>query len=356
MATYEHNGTLSYKDTSGNIHTMYPKTKPGNISGLYESPALTGVPTAPTAEAGTNTTQLATTEFVQSAMSNVSVPTTDTITEGSTDALTSGGLYAWLHPSGASFGMDNKTLMTTGRTVLFACNDGGTIETSRSSDYGVALRGTNGVVITGGNNTYDSGATSGFKQCKISAHTAGFDVSCSGKNTTIGDHGFNFNHTWSHDSVYAPMLYPNAKATTDLGSSWATWNTLYLANSPSVTSDRNQKKDITYMAAEDADRIISKLKPCTYRFTDGTSGRIHNGLIAQDVEEALTELNIDTNDFAAFIKSQKAEIDEEGNPKPIEGEYNYSLRYEEFISLLISECQYLKSRINDLESRLPVTE
>lgn len=35
------------------------------------SPAITGVPTAPTAASGTNTTQLATTAFVQSALSNI---------------------------------------------------------------------------------------------------------------------------------------------------------------------------------------------------------------------------------------------------------------------------------------------
>ena len=39
------------------------------------SPAITGVPTAPTAASGTNTTQLATTAFVQSALSNI-VPIT----------------------------------------------------------------------------------------------------------------------------------------------------------------------------------------------------------------------------------------------------------------------------------------
>jgi hypothetical protein len=36
------------------------------------SPALTGTPTAPTASAGTNTTQLATTAFVQTALSSFS--------------------------------------------------------------------------------------------------------------------------------------------------------------------------------------------------------------------------------------------------------------------------------------------
>lgn len=35
------------------------------------SPAITGVPTAPTAASGTNTTQVATTAFVQSALTNI---------------------------------------------------------------------------------------------------------------------------------------------------------------------------------------------------------------------------------------------------------------------------------------------
>jgi len=38
------------------------------------SPALTGTPTAPTASAGTNTSQLATTEFVTTAITNGGAP------------------------------------------------------------------------------------------------------------------------------------------------------------------------------------------------------------------------------------------------------------------------------------------
>lgn len=41
------------------------------------SPALTGTPTAPTATAGTNTTQLATTAFVQAAIASAAAPETD---------------------------------------------------------------------------------------------------------------------------------------------------------------------------------------------------------------------------------------------------------------------------------------
>ena len=293
--------------------------------------------------------------YLDEKINNMEFPTTDAITEGSTDALTSGGLYRYFHPkSGQSFTFAEDNFRTVGVNVMLQYNNVGLISMMQNS--GIEISASKGVKLSGGTNTYDSSATQGFRKSEISLVDTGFALNCTGKNTTIGDHGLSFYHAWAHDSVYAPMLYPKAKATTDLGCSYATWNNLYIANSPSVTSDRNQKKDITYMAAEDADKIISKLKPCTYRFIDGTSGRIHNGLIAQDVEEALNSLGIDTKDFAAFIKSQKAEIDESGVPKPVEGEYNYSLRYEEFISLLISECQYLKSRIDDLESRLPVAE
>ena len=71
MPTFEHNTLRQYKDQNGDMHLDYPITKAGNVMGLYEDPALTGVPTAPTAEKGSNTTQVATTEFVQTELSDV---------------------------------------------------------------------------------------------------------------------------------------------------------------------------------------------------------------------------------------------------------------------------------------------
>ena len=56
--------------TSGQIATALGYT-PANLA----SPALTGTPTAPTATLGTNTTQVATTAFVQSALATVSAGT-----------------------------------------------------------------------------------------------------------------------------------------------------------------------------------------------------------------------------------------------------------------------------------------
>ena len=71
------------------------------------SPTLTGTPAAPTATAGTNTTQLATTAFVATAITNVSVPapsSTNPVMDG-TVAVGIGTTYAradHVHPSDTS--------------------------------------------------------------------------------------------------------------------------------------------------------------------------------------------------------------------------------------------------------------
>lgn len=83
------NEGLSTAGSVKTVNNILPDDN-GNITvnlGSYAplaSPALTGIPTAPTATAGTNTTQLATTAFVGAAVSNIvnSAPTTlDTLNE-----------------------------------------------------------------------------------------------------------------------------------------------------------------------------------------------------------------------------------------------------------------------------------
>ncbi len=60
-------GTLAVALASG---YKIPTTTELSALAPKENPALTGTPTAPTASAGTNTTQIATTAFVQNAFSN----------------------------------------------------------------------------------------------------------------------------------------------------------------------------------------------------------------------------------------------------------------------------------------------
>ena len=63
------------------------------------SPAFTGTPTAPTATAGTNTTQLATTEFVTTAAAGV--------TSGFRNVLINGGMSVWQRWVGISIDVTN---------------------------------------------------------------------------------------------------------------------------------------------------------------------------------------------------------------------------------------------------------
>lgn len=80
------------------------------------SPALTGTPTAPTASPGTNTTQLATTAFVEAAVVDVpSAYTTSTITANPSPAVI-GTYYRCNYASSGSFTLPSTSL-TTGQWV-----------------------------------------------------------------------------------------------------------------------------------------------------------------------------------------------------------------------------------------------
>jgi len=79
------------------------------------SPTLTGTPTAPTASAGNNTTQIATTAFVTDAVNNINTLTAFTIEEVGTDLLFkyNGTAVAKLSSAGAFSAIDNVTAYDT---------------------------------------------------------------------------------------------------------------------------------------------------------------------------------------------------------------------------------------------------
>lgn len=138
---------------------------------------------------------------------------------------------------------------------------------------------------------------------------------------------------------------PNSHAGWDLGTANKKWNTVYAMVCEASASDRTIKKNINSDLVA-YNRFFDLLTPCSYKFVDGTSGRTHLGMISQEVEEALNTCGISSMDFAGFIKSPKE--DDEGNV--IEGEYDYALRYGEFIPLLIWQVQKLKARVAELEA------
>lgn len=159
-------------------------------------------------------------------------------------------------------------------------------------------------------------------------------------------------------------IRPAGNATQSLGTSSKRFSTVYAASSVISTSDKNKKHDIKMLNDETVTKIIRNCIPKSYKFDDGTSNRTHTGLIAQDIEKLLEELEIDTRDFAAFIKSPKVnevkEIikDKEGKDVEIikqvviENEYDYALRYEEFISPLIRFVQLQDKDISKLKETI----
>ena len=104
-----------------------------------------------------------------------------------------------------------------------------------------------------------------------------------------------------------------------------------------VTSDRNKKHDIFY-GLDAYDALFDALRAVGYKLNNGKSDRVHIGMIAQEVEEALLLCGLTNQDFAAVVR----EIAEDGTER-------YFLRYMEFIGLLIDQVQKLKARVARLE-------
>ena len=114
--------------------------------------------------------------------------------------------------------------------------------------------------------------------------------------------------------------------------------TWYSINSISVVSDQNKKNTICDVAGA-YDLFYDNLHPVTYKYNDGTSGRIHTGFIAQEVKAALDEAGLTTQEFAGVVVMNNDD-----------GTQQWHLRYEEFISMNTWQIQKLKIRISELEA------
>lgn len=134
-----------------------------------------------------------------------------------------------------------------------------------------------------------------------------------------------------------------------LGYSGKRWQALYAASSTIVTSDGRQKTDIEELQEKYFD-FFEKLTAVRYKFVAGESGRTHVGFVAQDVEQAMTDCGLTSLDFAGLIKSPITDDDGEVI------DYEYALRYEEFIALQTAVLQREISKRKEIEDRLTKIE
>lgn len=160
------------------------------------------------------------------------------------------------------------------------------------------------------------------------------------------------------DAAYPYCVVPAATHSTEtkLGSPTQKWGIIYASSGTIQTSDRNEKNSIEELG-EKSEQLFFKLKPSSYKFNNGTSDRTHYGFISQDIEDSMTELGMTAKDFAGFCKDQKVEITEDEETgeevsKKIEGEYMYSLRYDEFIALNTHMIQKLYAKLDEKDEEI----
>lgn len=102
-------------------------------------------------------------------------------------------------------------------------------------------------------------------------------------------------------------------------------------------SDRNVKNSIEPLS-DKYDLFFDKLKPVSFKYNDDDS-QTYTGLIAQDVEAALEECDMDNSDIG--ILGERVDIN--GNV------LNKTLNYEKLITLCVAKIQKLEARIEELE-------
>lgn len=180
-----------------------------------------------------------------------------------------------LSTSGVQLREGNASAFTRAGTV---------VDINRTGSDGQLLRFrkddvTVGVIGAAGGNAYIAGASSGIK--------------------------------FGNNSAFIPTNDSGAGADNqkDVGSSSTRFDDIYATNGNIQTSDQNEKQQIASLTTAEitAAKAISQLFK-TFKWNDsvadkGDAARTHAGVIAQEVETAMTDAGLDAGDYAFFISN-----------------------------------------------------
>lgn len=137
---------------------------------------------------------------------------------------------------------------------------------------------------------------------------------------SIGNSGTNFFISGTADSAKAGILFSASKYTpmknaveidnqVDIGSASNRYDDIFATNGTIQTSDANEKQQIAPLTDAEitAAKAISALFK-TYKWNSavdekGDAARTHTGVVAQDVQQAMTDAGLDAGDYAFFISS-----------------------------------------------------
>lgn len=122
--------------------------------------------------------------------------------------------------------------------------------------------------------------------------------------------------------------------TISLGSASATLKDIYATDTTINTSDRNKKQDIQELSeaerrvATACKSLVKKYKWKTAVAEKGDQARWHFGVIAQELEQAFIDENLDPGDYGVFVKE---DVEVDGVT-----ETHYAVRYNELITFIIT--------------------
>lgn len=161
--------------------------------------------------------------------------------------------------------------------------------------------------------------------------------------------------------VYADSKYifrNRANGTCYLGSGSYRWNTIYSKTGSVSTSDKRKKYDINSITKDKKiEKFFEGLRPVSYKSVEGDGNRVHYGFIAQEIEENIENAGLKYSEFAPIVKTP---VDKDGEELDYYNEsdrekivdYEYGLRYEEFISINTMMIQKLMNEVTELKKEL----
>ena len=258
-----------------------------------------------------------------SALSTANTAQASAINAESLSSQLNSRINDWSYSYGGTTYIDGSKIMTG--TVTASSLQGGNVQLLDANGLTAAL-----FTLSGSSSYYGQKLVVASGAIELNGLAGAVYISGQGGSTYL---------QLSSDVACRGNFRPDADGGASLGDPTHRWNSIYSTSGTIQTSDEAKKKYIK-RDLTDYDSFFDFLAPCTYKFTDGESGRTHLGMISQDVEKALDSCGISTMDFAGFVKSPK-----EGE----EGKYDYALRYAEFIPLLVWQVQKLKARVAELE-------
>lgn len=254
--------------------------------------------------------------------------------------------------SGMHVGIAGKSLYLWGDgiNILGRLNITNGIFTNGVRNFGIA---TNGTLIFG--SPSQAGATNIYARSEPDSAGTSYGiglianwVNCNANFRLYTDKGIFFPaDSGTSDAWQRGLFYGYALGYTGLhigvqSSNLCFWGTgVFVNGSSAVSSDAKVKSDVKELT-EQHEAFFEYLKPKTFKYVDGMSGRTHLGFIAQEVEKAITDAGLTSQDVAAYV-SVKTDKEEK-----------LALRYEEFIALNTYMIQKCLSKISSLEKEIKI--